>query len=79
MESPVRGKDDTTRDVILELANVSGPWMANEGAHDLFRDGIDGFIHRVGVVLHEISDKLRNVRFSFAQRRKGDRENVQAV
>jgi len=79
MEESVRGKDDATGDVILKFANVSVPWMTNERTHGPFRDGVDVFLHRVGIVLHEIPDELRNVRLSFTKRRKRNREDIQAV
>src|SRR5882724_3143482 len=79
MKEPVRRKDDAARDVILQFANVSGPGMANKEPHDVFGDRLDGFVHRIGVVLHEIPHELRNVRFSLAKRWKGNREHIQAV
>jgi hypothetical protein len=61
------GENDATRDVVLELANVAGPAMANHGEHGCFRDGFDGFVHRGGKLFNEIFHEFGHIGFPFVQ------------
>src|SRR6266404_5138579 len=73
------GENDAARDVVLQLSNVTGPVVANQGAHGFLRDGFDGFVHGVCELLNEVFHQLGDIRFPFAQRRKINRKSIQAV
>src|SRR5690349_14660222 len=60
------GKDDAARNVVLQLSNVTGPVVANQGAHGFFRDGFDSFVHGVCELLNEMFHKLGDIGFPFA-------------
>src|SRR5882757_2135386 len=53
--------------------------MTNDGAHGFFGDGVDHFVHGGGELFDEVAHKLRNIRFSFAERWQRNRENIQAI
>src|SRR5712675_3336530 len=53
--------------------------MTNDGAHGFFGDGVDHFVHGGGELFDEVPYKLRNIRFSFAERWQRNRENIQAI
>src|SRR5260370_29565482 len=60
------GENDAARDVVLQLSNVTGPVVANQGAHGFLRDGFDGFVHGVCELLNEVFHKLRDISLPFA-------------
>src|ERR1700741_3334910 len=53
--------------------------MTNDGAHGFFGDGVDDFVHGGGELFDEVAHKFRNIRFSLAERRQRNRENIQAI
>ena len=64
---------------ILQLANVSRPWIANQRVHGLGRDGVDRLGHIEGEMLREVPNQERNIFGPLAQRRNVNGKNVQAV
>src|SRR5258708_22812115 len=78
-EDPVIGKDYAACNVVLQLRNVPGPRMTNQGSHGFLGDGLDGFVHGGRELFDEVPHELRNVSFPFAERWQGDRENIQPV
>src|SRR5258708_233209 len=65
-EEAVIRKDDAALDVVLQLSNVTGPVMANQGAHGFLRDGFDCFAHGVCEMLNEVFHELGDIGFPFA-------------
>src|SRR5712671_5912695 len=53
--------------------------MTNDGAHDFVGDGVDQFVHGSGGLFDEVPYKLRNIRFSFAERWQRNRKDIQAI
>src|SRR5215472_15592054 len=45
-KNSIIGKNDAAGGVVLQLANVAGPAMANQCAHGCLWDGLDGLVHR---------------------------------
>src|SRR6267142_2003501 len=64
------GENDAARDVVLQLSNVTGPVVANQGAHGFLRDGFDCFVHGVCELLNEVFYEIGDISFRFAYRRK---------
>jgi hypothetical protein len=60
------GKDDPARDVVLQLSNVTGPVVANQGTHTFLRDGFNCLAHGVCELLNEMFYELRDIGFPFA-------------
>src|SRR6266850_7504213 len=60
------GENDAARDVVLQLSNVTGPVVANQGAHGFLRDGFDCFVHGVCELLNEVLHELGDISFPFA-------------
>src|SRR6267154_1506161 len=52
------GENDAARDVVLQLSNVTGPVVANQGPHGFLRDGFDCFVHGVCGLLNEVFHEL---------------------
>src|SRR6266850_8459732 len=73
------GKNYAARDVVLQLSNVAGPAMANQGAHGVLRDGFDCFVHGRGKLLNEVFHELGDIRFPLAQRWQVNRKSVQPI
>src|SRR5712691_10473369 len=59
------GENDATRNVVLELSDVAGPVVAQQGAHGFLRDGFDGFVHGRGKLLERNIPQVREYRLSF--------------
>src|SRR5712675_3146788 len=53
--------------------------MTNDGAHGFVGDGVDQFVHGSGGLFDEVPYKLRNIRFSFAERWQRNRKDIQAI
>src|SRR4029077_6788952 len=53
--------------------------MTNDGAHGVFGDGVDDFVHGGGELFDEVAHKFRNIRLSLAERWQRNRENIQAI
>ena len=60
------GKDDAALDVVLQLSNVAGLAVANQGVHRFLRDGFDCFVHGGSKMSNKVCYKLGNVGFPFA-------------
>src|SRR6266850_2439411 len=73
------GENDATCNVVLQLSNVAGPAMANQGAHGVLRDGFDCFVHGRGKLLNEVFHELGDIRFPLAQRCQVNRKSVQPI
>src|SRR6266404_3253907 len=53
--------------------------MTNDGAHGFVGDGVNQFVHGSGGLFDEVPYKLRNIRFSFAERWQRNRKDIQAI
>src|SRR4029077_10815428 len=60
------GENDTARDVVLQLSNVTRPGVANQGAHGFLGDGFDCLVHGLCEMLNEVFHELGNISFPFA-------------
>src|SRR5712664_2833960 len=66
LKDAITRENDAARDVVLQLSNVAGPVVANQGAHGFLRDGFDGFVHGVCELLNEVLHELGDISFPFA-------------
>src|SRR5689334_14997755 len=65
-EDSIIGKNYAARDVVLQLSNVAGPAMTNQGARDFLRDGFDCFVHGRGKLLNEVFHEFGDIGFPLA-------------
>src|ERR1700692_257673 len=66
-------------DKILQLTNVSGPGVSNQGLHSFRWNRIDYAIHPTREVLYKVPHKQRNIFGTFTKRRHMDRKNVESI
>src|SRR6185369_16329810 len=65
-------------DIVLELANVSGPVVAGKGLHKFVRQNRDRTLVAGAVLLHETGAESRDILRTFAKGRNLKRDHVQA-
>jgi len=74
-----RGKNHRPLYEILEFANVTRPAPVHKGLHGFRRNRFNPLSHALRMAAQKIPDEQRNVFATLAQRRKGDRKNLQAI
>ena len=72
-------EDDRALDGILKFPYVARPVVGDQLADCGLRDPRHGAIHSPGALLHEMGGKQWNVVAMFAQRRKFDWEDAEAI
>ena len=72
-------KNNAAFDEVFEFAHIAGPVVVHQRVHRAGRNHIDWFLHAFGVSLREVSNKERNILFTFPQRRNHDRKDVKPV
>src|SRR5579862_5349728 len=64
---------------VLELPNVAWPRIVHERPHRLRRNLLDLFVHLTRILPSKVPSKYWNVLRMIAQRRRRDREHLEAV
>src|SRR6266481_6499603 len=72
-------EDDSAGHIILQFTNISRPGMIDHGPHRAVRNRAYVFIHGDRELLHKMRHESGNIRFSFAQRRKKNRKDMESV
>ena len=71
--------DDRALDGVLELADVPRPVICHEHVDGRRRDALDVLAVRERCLLEEMIREQQQVRFPLAERRKKNREHIEAV
>ena len=79
LEFFARRQNHSPFDYVLQLANISGPWIADKSIHRLGGNRVDLLLRQTNEMLGEVPDKERDIFGSFPQRRNIDGENIQPV
>ena len=61
---------------VLQLANIPGPWITDEGIHRFRRYRVNPLLHQAGKMLGKVPDQEGDILGSFAQRRHVNGKNI---
>src|SRR5580658_6952431 len=79
MQYPARRQNDCALDDILQLTDVSRPFIPHQGSHRFSRDCRNGLVYAAAENLREVSYQQRNILGTLTQGRYLDRKDVQAI
>ena len=79
VEDRAAGENDGTLEEVLQLADIARPGPARECVHGLVGNALDDLAHAAAVRGHKVAHQDGNVSGAFAQRRRENRKDLEAI